>query len=90
MSTMSILMFEMMVAGVTRRFDEPDSRQPRIQSAITENASEIIPHPTCKLIHRLADNEAVDPAKRHDSSLNLSATKTLENLPKGAKISLTL
>ncbi|KAD0806404.1 hypothetical protein E3N88_43693 [Mikania micrantha] len=36
------------------------------------------------------DQPASDPPKRRGPSLNLSATKTLDNLPAGAKISLTL
>ncbi|KAL8254928.1 hypothetical protein R6Q59_033149 [Mikania micrantha] len=79
----------------TRRSHEPDSRQPRIQTVVNGSTSEVISHPTRKRIRRLADNEVtdpptVDPPKRRGPSLNLGATKTLDNLPQGAKISLTL
>ncbi|KAL8238585.1 hypothetical protein R6Q59_015152 [Mikania micrantha] len=56
---MWILMFVMMATGVTtRRSDEQDSRQPRIQSAANGSSSEVIPHPTRKRNRRLTDNEA--------------------------------
>ncbi|KAD2393417.1 hypothetical protein E3N88_40394 [Mikania micrantha] len=101
---MWILMFVMMVTGVTtRRSNEQDSRQPRIQSAVNGSASEVIPHPRRKRNRCSTDNEAIasyadqpadqpatDPPKRRGPSLNVSATKTLDNLPTGAKISLTL
>ncbi|KAL8265410.1 hypothetical protein R6Q59_023540 [Mikania micrantha] len=101
---MWILMFVMMVAGVTtRRSNEQDTRQPRIQSAANGSASEVTPHPRHKRnrsstnneaidqpVEQPADQPAADPPKRRGPSLNVSATKTLDNLPTGAKISLTL
>ncbi|KAI3671762.1 hypothetical protein L1987_87142 [Smallanthus sonchifolius] len=78
-------------------FNTEGSEQPRIQSTVDGSASEIIPHPTRKRNRQLGKTKAadsnqpvVDPPKRRDPNINRSATKTLENLPEGSKISLTM
>ncbi|KAL8249308.1 hypothetical protein R6Q59_006176 [Mikania micrantha] len=66
----------------------------RIQLAANGSSFKVLPHPTRKRKRRSTKNEVndqpADPPKRHGPSLNLSATKTLDNLPAEAKISLTL
>ncbi|KAI3776063.1 hypothetical protein L1987_45823 [Smallanthus sonchifolius] len=46
----------------------------------------------CCIMFSTADSDqpVVDPPKRRGPNINRSATKTLENLPKGSKISLTI
>ncbi|KAI3755346.1 hypothetical protein L1987_55143 [Smallanthus sonchifolius] len=84
---------------ITQIVDERQegSEQPRIQSTVDGSASEIIPHPTRKRNRQLGKTKAadsnqpvVDPPKRRGPNINRSATKTLENLPEGSKISLTM